>query len=1138
MTRKPAFWIILAVLGVTGAGLSARLFPRAFPILSVDIEMDRGEALEEARTLAQRFNWPPAEFRQAASFSNLDPTFQTYMELEGGGLDRLNRLVEDGVFTLYAWRVRQFSAGAVEEADVWFTPNGDPYGFRLRLSEDAPGNNLAAEEALTLALNGASESWGVDPSFFHPLESSQQEQPGGRLDHTFVFERNDQLLGDARVRLRLRVAGDRLIEVSPFLYVPDAFVRRYQDTRNTNESISLAGTVVFLLLFLILGGGFGAIHLLKTRGLDWKAPVIWGGVVAGLLAADSLNSLPLAWMGYDTAIPPQVFVGSMVLTACLTFVAGAGFLALLFMVGEGLLRIGFPNQIRLWKMWSPGVANSTPALGRIGAPYLILGLELGFVVVFYLVMSRFAGWWSPADALAEPDLLATHMPWLTAVGTSLFAAFSEETVFRAIPIGAAAYIGHRRGRPWVWIWGAVVLQALVFGASHANYPQQPPYARVVEILPTYLMWGAVVVFFGLVPSIIGHFIYDLVFFSLPLFAADTAGIWVDRTVVVVAGLLPLLIVFLARLRFGGATDVPSEALNREWARPEGPSGQPGPLAELSRQVPWGGREGTLAPAQGPAGDGTDSGKGEIPERQGWIRPARSSGATGFLVLAAFIGTTLWARGIDPEPPPRLTLTRSQALARAYEALEERGVVLSPDWTPLWSISQDGGDAGQFVWREGSEGEYRALLGTFLGKPGWQVRFVNFQLPPEERAESYIVRFATGGGGARITHVLPEDRPGQDLPEEAARDLALGALLEAFAMNREELREVSAEKSARPNRTDWTFTFSPMEAFQIPEGEGRVEVQIAGDEVVGVRRFVHVPEDWEREWRGELSRRALARIPSAGLLLLVTVAGMVLALVKWARGSLATKPLRTLTAAMALVLFLSALNEWPNARSSFSTLISLGNQVVLALLGIGLAMAAVAVGVGLLGALGHTWVPRDAPGDRRGIWTGLALGTFFVGMEALLSGLIRTGPPAWPGYSGAVAFLPFASPALTGLTAFLALTAACLLTLSVLQRLRGTPWSWAGLLLLLVIGLTLASDSPGSSRLTWIGQAAGMAVSLRILWALCRRWGWSILPGAMAAPVLLNALETAMAQPFPGSATGALVGAGVVILAAHRWTRTL
>ena len=353
------------------------------------------------------------------------------------------------------------------------------------------------------------------------------------------------------------------------------------------------------------------------------------------MALGTINSLPLAWMSYDTAIPPQVFVGGIVVAAALAFVAGALFLALLFTTGEGLMRLGFPDQIQLWKLWSPGVANTSPALGRTLAPYLILGLELGFVVTFYLVTARLAGWWSPASSLVEPDLLATYMPWLTAVSTSLFAALSEETIFRAIPIGAAAILGRRYGKAGLWIWGAIILQAVVFGASHANYPQQPSYARVVEIFPTYLGWGVVCAYFGLVPAIIGHYTYDLVLFSLPLFSAETPGIWFDRLMVVVAGTLPMAVVLLARWRSGAEGEVPVWSLNRSWTRSTRPIQEPTEGAAVGIPTPI---------DFGPAEDETSADRS-------LISPAPSMRTKAVIAGLGLAGLALFFTGSQPRTPP-------------------------------------------------------------------------------------------------------------------------------------------------------------------------------------------------------------------------------------------------------------------------------------------------------------------------------------------------------------------------------------------------------------------------------------------------------------------------------------------------------
>ncbi len=1121
VSRKPVFWIVLTLLGLVGTLLAVRLFPLAFPLLAVDIQMDRDAALNQAQALADRFDWAPDDPRQAASFRHLNPAFQTYMELEGGGLEELNRLVREGTVSLYAWRVRQFAEGVVEEGEVRFTPSGAPYGFSLRLSEDTPGNNLDENRARDLAMAEASRNWDVDPSVWELLESSQVERPGERIDHTFVFQRSDLTLGETTLRLRLRVAGDELVEVTHFAHVPEAFQRRFQATRDANASISLAGTVAFLILFVLLGGGLGTVLLLRERWLEWKAPLVWGGIVAGLMALNTVNSLPLAWMAYDTALPAGIFVGTLLLSALGVFVAGTAFLAFVFMAGEGLLRRGLPEHIQQWKLWSPGVANSTPVLGRTLAPYPVVGLELGYVVVFYLAMTRLAGWWSPASSLVQPDLLATYLPWLTAVSTSLFAAFSEESIFRAIPIGAAAILGRRYGKPGVWIWTTIVLQALVFGASHADYPQQPAYARVVEVFPVFLAWGVVVLYFGLVPAIIGHFVYNLSLFSLPLFAAETPGIWVDRLIVVAAGIFPLAVVLLARGRLGAVASVPEWALNRSWRPP--PPKPPLPPA--------------LSPVD-EAGETTPV----IPDTTTPThRPVLSPRSKLLLAAAALVGLVLWGAGqTGPGSPriPQIRLDLAGAEAAARDALGSRGLVLDNGWRPLFSVASSQGPSHQFVGEKGTQEDYQDLLGRFLDPPRWRVRFVRFDVAPEERAEAFTVRLGPSGEVMEVAHTLPEGRPAPSLPEDEARSLALQALVERLGADPGQVREISASEIARPARTDWTFVFVALEGYPLGQGEGRLEVRIAGEEVTGYRRFVHLPEEWERERRSEASRRGLASMAVLGPLLLLGLVASIFALVRWAQGALDTAPIRPLAFAMAGAVLVTALNGWPGSIGMFTTQVSFANQLGITILSLALALLFTSMGVGLLGTLAHTWLRDRRPSVMGGLWVGLALGIGFSGAFRILTRLATSGPPSWPAYRSVVSYLPWISAGLTPLTQFLGLAAAILLLLAAMSRLRGTSQAWLAWALPLFTGLALAPNEPGTPWLVWMGVGLAAAAGVVLARILCERLGWSLLPGLVAGLLLLDQAEALLMRPFPGSAPGALLAIGLTVSAASIWARAL
>ena len=82
--RRPVFWIVLAIAAAVAIDLGVRYFPQAFSLVALDITMDRGRALDEARAIAARDGLGPAGFSQAASFGG-DDEAQTFIELEGGG---------------------------------------------------------------------------------------------------------------------------------------------------------------------------------------------------------------------------------------------------------------------------------------------------------------------------------------------------------------------------------------------------------------------------------------------------------------------------------------------------------------------------------------------------------------------------------------------------------------------------------------------------------------------------------------------------------------------------------------------------------------------------------------------------------------------------------------------------------------------------------------------------------------------------------------------------------------------------------------------------------------------------------------------------------------------------------------------
>ena len=310
----------------------------------------------------------------------------------------------------------------------------------------------------------------MDLSKFALVEPGQERRPSGRVDHTFTYERTDETLKEGRYRLRLVVSGDRLTEVTHFIKIPEAFTRRYASMRSANDIIGIGSTVGLALLYVIGGIGVGMFFMMRKRYVLWKHAAIWGVAVGGLQTLATLNEFPLIWMSYDTAIPRSTFLAQQIAFLGAGFVGFSVFFGLSFMAAETLSRPAFPHHPQLWRVWAKEPGASIQILGRTVSGYLLVSVFFAYDVLLYLVMTKVFGWWSPAEALIHPDVLATYVPWLSAIANSFQAGFWEEALFRAVPIAGAALIGERVGQRKLFIVLGFIVQAIIFGAGHAPYP--------------------------------------------------------------------------------------------------------------------------------------------------------------------------------------------------------------------------------------------------------------------------------------------------------------------------------------------------------------------------------------------------------------------------------------------------------------------------------------------------------------------------------------------------------------------------------------------------------------------------------------------------------------------------------------------
>jgi hypothetical protein len=1111
ITHKPVFWIAFAALSALCGALAWRYFPDALPLINLDVKMSRSAALAQGVALAERLKLAPPDARAAAMFGH-DGDTQNFVELEAGGNARFSALLSGNLYSPYWWDVRLFKPRETAEARVRFRPDGTPYGFARQVPETQPGAALAADAARAIAETRAREDWDIDFTPFKLLEHSQQQRPNGRVDHVFVYERESETLGDGRFRMSLGVTGDEFTGLLHFVHVPEAFERRFAEMRAANNAIARVASLCALLLYGIGGCVLGALWLLRKHALIWRPALVAGVIVAGLNALAIVANAPQAWFNVDTAQPEWVFWGLQAGVAMLVLLGGGLALALVFMAAESLSRLAFPEHPQFWRLWSRDAAPTSAVLGRTLGGYLFVPIELALIVAFYFITNRYFGWWQPSESLSDPNILGSALPSLAPIGMALQAGFMEESLFRAVPLSLAALIGARFGHRGVAIGATLVLQAVIFGAAHANYPGFPAYSRLVELIGPALIWGLIFLRFGLLPTVILHALFDLVLMSLPIFLIDGPSATANQALVIAAGLVPLAVVLVRRARIGAWLTLSANLRNAAWLR--------GHHVEMP------------AAGMGSAAAG--------------IWAARMQRALPALAIAGALIFTLGSDFRSNAPP--LVIDRAQAETVAQGVLKERGIVLGPEWKRMSATRfamQDGNSWlwQKFVWREAGRDIYSQLMGTWLAPPLWDVRYARFDVGDvADRAEEWRVTVDGTGRVRQIRHSLPEARPGAKLSQEDARKLAQQEISRRFGLDPAAMREVSAEQQERPARIDWQFTYTDPRVDVGKGGEARVLVGIAGDEVSSAGRYIFVPEDWQRAERERASRLRVAKVGIGILVLIVGVAALIAAIVAWSRGHFDRRAFWLTNLCVGVALAFGGLNQWPAAAMSLATTEPYTWQILLWLGGTAVSLLLFTLLIGLIAGVA-AWAARAQAYPRVGVKAlylrGAAAGLFVAGINALVGGMGTRDTPHWPRPGDENAWLPLLA-ALAG--PFPAVFGGMAVTTIMLYWLDRFTHGWQRHRVLTFVVLAFAAGAQAAlSADDWVGIiAAGVAVGAlnTVLFATVIRFDLRIIPAFVAAQVGASIVTAALLQRTTAGNVFAALSLATTLLITWAATRYL
>jgi len=1110
--RSSRVAILVVAVAVTAAATAAWLFPRALPIVALKQSMTRDIALSRADSFFRAHSLAPAGSRTTVLFQGND-SLRTFVELAGGGHDSLNALVRGDDVAPFTWSVRAFVPGNPREAKVHFAPDGRIIGFDRKLADadrlpavSADSGKRLAEHALDTWINDHANRWKL------VTQSYETRKTSGRIDRTYTFERVDRHIGGAPIRVEVGIAGDTPALIRPFVDIPESFRRRYAEMRSWNDLIAAVASMGILGIAII--GIIVLSRFARERRVRWQEPMAVGAVIGALALAAALNEMPGSWFSYDTAMAPVTFEATQVLLALLLGLLTALLVGFTLAAAEAVTRQAFPRHLDWWKLWR--FRGTREVAARVGGGYAVALIGFAYVALFYLVTRNLFGWWVPSELLDDPNQIASPMPWISGIAASLNAGVWEESLFRALPLSLISlWVGQRSTRRW-WLAAGVVASALIFGFAHANYASWPPYSRGVEIFVDACFWAVLFINFGLVVTVVAHFVYDLVLFGL--FAGSGSAIEYRATAVIIllALLSPALVVAWRWVRQRGFTSAPEEARFAAWT----------PVAEEPAT--------TIAPR--PAGVLTQRAR----------RLALTAAVVGAIVAVA--------RPPKPTLGPQFTADREHVIRAADSMLVSHGGDPA-GWMRLTTIGKDTLDAWPRFLREHKLiAEAQRFASTYEPPAWWTVRYVHTTGNASQRAEEWRIRLWPDGRPLDARHLVSDSARRDSADSSALRRIALASLARQ-GVDTSKLQESEVKETARPARRDATVTYTDT-AIKLPDGAAaRTWVQIAGDEPLVARRGVELPEAFLRADRERQTNRMLIVGFSILVLLGLVVTGAIV--VKRRRpivlddGTLDRRGAFIFVGVLVVLEILSRLNAMPSLLARYDTAQSWGNFIGTIALGFVAAIPVTLIVLGLWVALGamrrRVGIPMLAgepstSASKDMLIAGLGLAGLFFTMSQPASLVPRGGMPATP-----TTTLDAALPLLAGIADIPAtvLMSVAVIGIPLLVVAGLSPrWSLRVLMataIVALIGVVAWSTAPANDvdpvTVTLVIAIMAVVSIALVVWGSLAAWSWIVAALAyQALGGLRNAAYAPAWQQRGGGALTLLVASALIALIARRAAR--
>ncbi len=853
------WWLVFAAM--VGLLIFLGKDEAVFPNASLDLKMPRAEIIQRTAAWSKKLGYDPNGSIKSTTFS-WDANAKTFLEFELGA-EAANQVMKGDV-PIWYWRTRFCRESQPEEMRVCVTPDGRLLAFIWYLQNDLSVPSVSHAQAEKIAQQFCTESAAL-PLSDYVLVNDATETLAARTDHAFTWEQKSTDIRGAKQRISVRVSGNVVSRFNHYLKVPEAWENKFKMIRSYNALLSQIARVFYYLLNA--AAVFFFFRAVATHNIKWKLVLTIGAVFAVGLVLENCNNAARIFESYSTNQTVQAYLTNyyidVAINALRVLVLSACFLA----AAETFYRVHYGDKIAVENYFRiKGLSTNQLKVG-LWVGFCGCGIALGWVVLFYLVGER-VGVWCPLG-ITNYEVLSSAFPFFSAICLGVQASISEEVLYRLFALSLARMVVKN-------FWLANLLQAAAWGFMHSTYPQQPAYARGIELTCSGLVFGWIMNRFGLLPCIAAHYLLDAFLDSQALLRSTVPALQLSAFLPII----PLL-----------AAAVLSSILTRRKLVSDSQA--------INQSIPS-----PVHPEHSPAVD--------VPPFQ--YRPlSRMKLLVLVCVIAVAVPLGLYLRSAPAVGDGfHLQINREQALAKARQIMEKHGVSAENYMYCAWLDDQISTLEMQYVYEKA--GLQRVLELAPLTQTGlmWRVRFFKPQ-----QVDEYEVQM--DGSGSEVSFdITKSDEDASPHVSELDAKKIVEQYISSVNPRVNDRQFVNVSEDLKPARLDYTFSFK-VPNFKVGDADYKLSTALMGNEVSSFGQGWLLPDKWKWERNKKTERDEIARQVKTGSTVLIAIA-----VLWWAFGLLRTGTVRWRVSALlaipvALLMLVIEINDLPMLYRSYMTI---------------------------------------------------------------------------------------------------------------------------------------------------------------------------------------------------------------------------